>query len=90
LIHKIFGSIEEKTKKRRHFFSFVNPNTRQWIFLPTKEILIPVSGLEIKRYNPIPIPVSYLLHCCLRLVALTHCIRKTQVYKASLIISEQL
>jgi hypothetical protein len=26
------------------FFSFVNPNMRQWIFSPTKKILIPVSG----------------------------------------------
>jgi hypothetical protein len=45
LIHKIFGHIDEKKKKKRsHFFAFVNPNLRRWIFLPTKEILIPVSG----------------------------------------------
>jgi hypothetical protein len=47
LIHKIFGLIEEKKKKKkkqRQFFSFVNPNPRQWIFSPTKEIMILVSG----------------------------------------------
>jgi hypothetical protein len=45
LIHKISGRIEEKMKKTKTiFFSFVNPNTRQWIFSPTKKILIPVSG----------------------------------------------
>jgi hypothetical protein len=40
--------LKKKRKKRRQFFSFVNPNTRQWILSPTKEILIPVSGLKIK------------------------------------------
>jgi hypothetical protein len=44
-------------KNKDNFFSFVNPNPRQWIFLPTKEILIPVSGSEIKAIH-----VSYLLH----------------------------
>jgi hypothetical protein len=35
-------------KNKHNFFSFVNPNPRQWIFSQTKEILIPVSGSEIK------------------------------------------
>jgi hypothetical protein len=38
LISKIFGHIEE----------FVNPDPRQWIFSPTKEILIPGIRLKIK------------------------------------------
>jgi hypothetical protein len=42
LIHKVFGCIDEK--KIKTFFAFVNPNLRQWIFLATKEIKIPISG----------------------------------------------
>jgi hypothetical protein len=50
-------------KKKKIVFSFVNPNLRQWIFSPTKEILIPVSGSKWRQSNPIQIHVLYLLQC---------------------------
>jgi hypothetical protein len=41
-------------KNKDIFFAFVNPNSRWWIFLSTKKILILVSGSKCRQYKPIP------------------------------------